>query len=423
MINQEKFLEKAKIKHDNIYDYSLVSYISSRTKIKIICKKHGIFNQEPSNHLRGQGCPKCAGVKKYTLLEFLEKAKNVHGNKYDYSLVEYKNNKTKIKVICKEHGIFETRPDQHINRKSGCPKCANNILYSTDDFIEKANLIHNNKYDYSIVDYKNAHIKIKIICPEHGIFEQKPSSHLLGDGCSKCSNKYNYTTEEFIEKANKIHNKKYDYSLTKYTKSQNKIKIICEKHGIFEQKASSHLQGFKCPKCYNDKKTYTTNIFIKLSNIKHNNFYDYSLVNYIHSSKKVKIICPKHGEFEQNAGAHIKGAGCPLCNSSKGEKQIRIFLENNNFIFNYQQIFKNCKNDRYLPFDFYLPDYNVCIEFDGLQHFKPIEYFGGKKYLQVIKYHDKIKTDFCMDNDIKLIRIKYNENIIKKLENQLCLKN
>ena len=418
MINQEKFLEKVKIKHGNTYDYSLASYINSRTKIKIICEKHGIFEQEPANHLRGQGCPKCAGVKNYTLPEFLEKANIIHNNLYDYSLVEYKNNKTKIKVICKEHGIFETRPDQHINinRKSGCPKCANNILYTTEEFIKKANHIHNNKYDYSKVEYKNAHIKIKIICTKHGEFTQKPSRHLQGDGCSKCSRKYQYNNDEFIEKANKIHNNTYDYSLVKYTKGQNKIKIICKKHGVFEQKASSHLQGFKCPNCYNDKRTYTTEQFIELSKIKHGNFYDYNLVEYVHSGKKVKIICPIHGEFEQNAGAHIRGVGCLDCNSSKGEKEIRLYLERNNIIFNTQQTFENCKDDRYLPFDFYLPEYNICIEYDGLQHFKPIVYFGGEKYLKTIKQHDKIKTDYCNNSNIKLVRIKYNDNIIEKLE-------
>ena len=128
MTNQEKFIEKAIMKHDNKYDYSLVSYNSSRIKVKIICKIHGIFEQEPANHIRGQGCSKCAGVKNYNTSEFIENANKAHNNLYDYSLVEYKNNKTKIQVICKKHGIFETRPDRHINiSKSGCPKCANNI--------------------------------------------------------------------------------------------------------------------------------------------------------------------------------------------------------------------------------------------------------------------------------------------------------
>jgi len=413
--SQEKFIEKAITKHSNKYDYSLVIYKKSREKIKIICKKHGIFEQEPSNHLRGQGCPICSGSKKYTLSEFIEKANKIHNNLYDYNLVQYKNNKTKIKIICKEHGVFESRPDNHINCKAGCPKCANNILYTTDEFVKKANLVHNNKYNYSKINYKTALEKIKIICPEHGVFEQRPTNHLRGEGCIKCAGSYQYTNEEFIKKANIIHNNTYDYSLTNYINSQSKIKIICKKHGIFEQKPNSHLLGFKCPICYNDRRTYNTEKFIELSKFKHGNFYDYSLVNYIHSSMKVKIICPIHGVFEQNPGSHIRGVGCYACKASKGEKEIRLFLERNNINFNSQHIFKDCKNERYLPFDFYLPDTNTCIEYDGLQHFKPIEYFGGEKTLEQTKIKDKIKTDFCIENNIKLIRIKYNENILSKL--------
>lgn len=413
---KEKFLEKATKKHGNKYDYSLVMYEKSRTKIKIICPEHGNFEQEPANHLRGQGCSICSGSKKHTKEEFIQIASKIHNNRYDYSLVEYKNNKTKIKIICNEHGIFEARPDNHINSKSGCPKCANNILYTKEEFIEKSNKKHNNKYDYSKVEYKTAHKKIIITCPEHGDFLQKPSRHLSGDGCSKCSGNYPYTNEEFIEKANKIHKNKYDYSLTNYINNQTKIKIICSKHGLFEQMPYSHLQGFKCSQCYNEDRLYNTQRFIELSKLKHGNFYDYSLVKYEHSSKKVEIICPEHGIFEQNAGAHIRGVGCPVCKSSKGEKEIRLFLENQNINFTTQHIFENCKDERYLPFDFYLPDYKICIEYDGLQHFKPIDYFGGEKTLQIMKSHDKIKTNFCLENNIKLLRIKYNENILEKLQ-------
>lgn len=414
---KEKFLEKATRKHGNKYDYSLIVYEKSRIKIKIICSEHGIFKQEPSNHIRGQGCPICAGVKNYSKDEFIQIASKIHNNKYDYSLVEYKNNKTKVKIICSDHGIFNARPDNHMNSKSGCPKCANNVLYTKQEFIEKANKKHNNIYDYSKVEYKTAHKKIIIICSKHGDFLQKPSRHLSGDGCSKCSGKYSYTNKEFIEKANNVHNYKYDYSLVNYINNQTKIKIICTKHGTFEQMPHSHLQGFNCPKCYNEHKLYSTEKFIELSKIKHGNFYDYILVNYQHSNKKVKIICPEHGIFEQTAGAHIRGVGCPVCKSSKGEKQIRLFLENKKITFIPQHTFEECKNEKYLPFDFYLPEYNTCIEFDGLQHFKPIEYFGGEKKLKITKLHDQIKTNYCLKNNIKLIRIRYNENILEKLNN------
>jgi len=417
MNNQEKFLLKSIIKHEDRYDYSLVEYESSRKKIKIICKEHGIFEQEPANHLRGQGCPMCAGVKKYTKDSFIMESNIVHNNFYDYSLVEYKNNKTKVKIICPEHGIFEVRPDNHKNKKSGCSKCANNHLYSNDEYISKCNIVHNNFYNYSLVEYKNAHDKIKIICPIHGVFEQVAYAHIKGIGCSKCSQNYNYTNNEYIKKCNIVHNNFYDYSLTEYTNSYKKIKIICPIHGVFEQVANSHLDGVGCKKCYNEKMTYDTKKFIVLSNKKHNNKYDYSLVEYKNSNGKVKINCPEHGVFEQISSNHLRGQGCPMCNDSKGEKEIQLILDSKNIKYIKQHKFNDCKNIKTLPFDFYLPDYNMCIEFDGLQHFKPIEYFGGVATFDKIKINDKIKNDYCLEKNIKLLRIKYNE----KIENKLSL--
>jgi len=416
-LKQDIFIEKVSNIHSNKYDYSLVNYINSRTKIKIICKEHGEFEQEPVNHKRGQGCPKCAGVNNSNKNEFIKKSKKVHGNKYDYSLIEYKNNKTKVKIICPEHGEFEQRPDNHINVKTGCPKCANNVLYTNDKFIEKSNLVHNNKYKYTKVKYKTAHIKVIITCPEHGDFKQKPSRHLSGDGCSKCSNNYNYTNDEFIEKCNLVHNNKYDYSLTKYINSHTKVKIICPEHGTFSQNSSSHLKGIGCQMCYVDSRTHNNEIFIEKSKEIHGDRYDYSLIEYVNSYTKVKIICPIHGVFEQEPHIHLRGFGCSSCKSSTGENKIKLFLENNNIEYIYQHIYDDCKDQRHLPFDFYLPKYNICIEFDGLQHFKPIEYFGGKKTFNITKNHDNIKNKYCEDNNIKLLRIKYNEKIEEKLKN------
>ncbi|MCK9445844.1 hypothetical protein M0Q50_03010 [bacterium] len=410
----KKFLIKAHNKHGNKYDYSLVDYKGSRIKIKIICPEHGIFEMEPANHLRGQCCPICKGVKLKTKDEFIKKSKIVHNNKYDYSLVDYKNNKTKVKIICTEHGIFETRPDNHTNSKSGCPICANNQLYTREKFIEKSTIVHNNKFDYSLVDYFTGHIKVKIICPEHGIFEQKPSSHLLGMGCPRCFG-LNKNTKDFIKDCMIIHGNKYNYSLVEYINNYTKVKIICPEHGIFEQSPNSHLRGKGCQKCYNKKMKYNNDDFIKLSILKHGNKYNYSLVDYKHSNNNVEIICPEHGVFEQRSSSHINGSGCPMCNDSKGEKEISLLLDSMNIKYERQKKFDDCIDNKKLPFDFYLPDYNVCIEYDGMQHFKSIIYFGGLKNLEIVKRHDDIKNKFCEKNNIRLIRIKYNQNIEKIL--------
>jgi len=187
----EEFIEKASKVHGTTYDYRDVIYKSYIEKIKIRCKKHGVFEQTPANHLTRSGCPKCAGLLKLTTEEFIEKAIKVHGTTYDYSDVVYKNANTKIKIRCKKHGVFEQTANSHI-RGSGCPKCACVVKLTTYEFIEKASKVHGTTYDYSEVVYKNANTKIKIRCKKHGVFEQTPANHLNGSGCQKCAYlKYN----------------------------------------------------------------------------------------------------------------------------------------------------------------------------------------------------------------------------------------
>jgi len=293
------------------------------------------------------------------------------------------------------------------------------MLYSNKEkFIEKAKKIHNNKYDYSLTEYINSKTKIKIICSEHGIFEQQPNHHISGHGCKYCGyintiNKQSLNKEKFIKKAIKIHNNKYDYSLVEYINSKTKVKIICSEHGVFEQRPSFHIhkkQG--CPKCCKSGILLTINEFIKKSKIIHNNKYDYSLVKYKNAQTKVEIICLKHGIFTQRPALHMyQQQGCPICKSSKGELKIVNILKNNNIKFKRQKIFIRCKNKSYLPFDFYLPLYNICIEYDGEQHFRAINIWGGEKGLKYIQSNDQIKTQYCNDNNILFLRIKYNQNI------------
>jgi len=245
-----------------------------------------------------------------------------------------------------------------------------------------------------------------------------PLSHLNNkNGCPKCTNNKKLTTEEFINNSNNIHHNKYDYSIVNYINNSTKIKIICPIHGIFEQTPNNHVnlkQG--CPECFGNKKSNMTK-FLELSKKIHNDMYDYSLTDYDGMNKKVKIICLKHGVFEQYATNHIHNScGCPSCNESKGEKEICRILNEKNINYIRQHKFDKCRDKNPLPFDFYLPEYNTCIEFDGKQHFIPIEYLGGKINFEITKKHDQIKNNYCKNNNIHLLRIKYNDYIIKKLE-------
>lgn len=315
-VTTHDFIQKARDKHGDKYDYSKVDYINSSTKIIITCKKHGEFLQTPSKHLSKQGCSKCSGSYRYTNEEYIEKVNTKHHNRYGYSLTKFKRLKDKIKIICIDHGVFEQIAGNHLNG-AGCPICANLLISNSKkktakQFIEEANKKHDNKYDYSLVEYVGCYNKVKIICKEHGEFEQAPCYHLQGQGCSKCSGKYNYTNDEYIEEVKKKHGNKYDYSFTEYIRTEGKIKIICKKHGLFEQRAGSHLKGqgcSKCAGCYN----YTTEEYIEKVNQVHKNKYDYSLTEYKKKDNRIKIICKEHGVFEQVAGCHLQGQGCSKC--------------------------------------------------------------------------------------------------------------
>ncbi len=286
-------------------------------------------------------------------------------------------------------------------------------------FIEKACKIHNNKYDYSLSQYTYNNCKLKIICSTHGIFEQTPNNHLNGKGCIKCgfisgTNKKLSNNLNFIRKATSIHNIKYDYSLVNYINNYTKVKIICKEHGVFELKPNCHLTGGGCPRCVGRGKT--TEDFIKESIIIHGDKYDYSISEYDSTHKKINIVCIKHGVFKQTPNQHLNGGGCPICNYSKGERNIRNYLIQNNIEFISQYRFSDCKDIRTLPFDFYLSNINTCIEYQGIQHFKPVNYFGGTKTLISQKNRDKIKSNYCCDKNINLIIIKYDENIYDKLK-------
>jgi rubrerythrin len=276
---------------------------------------------------------------------------------------------------------------------------------NTETFIVKANNIHNNKYDYSKVNYINSYTKVCIICPIHGEFYKTPDNHTNGkQGCPVCSHKKKLTTEEFIRKAKEIHGDKYDYSKVKYKNSKEKVHIICPIHGKFWQTPDNHIHHQGCPFCKKDKlhieRKNDVIHFIQKAKEIHGNKYDYSEVNYINNRTKVYIICYKHGGFWQTPTDHLNGNGCPICKESHLERDIRLMLENNNIKYEYQKRFDWLGRQ---SLDFYLPDYNIGIECQGIQHFKPINRFGGIKSYEKCVYRDKIKYDLCILNNIKII--------------------
>lgn len=351
-LTNSEFIEKANFIHNNFYIYDKINYINNNIKVEIICPKHGVFKQIPRSHLSGYGCPSCGGSKKLTKEEIIAESIKKHGNKYDYSLMNVENINKKVQIICLEHGIFEQCPNEHMIGQ-GCPSCYGNKKLTTEDFVVKFSKIHNNKYDYSLVEYKNNRTKVKIICPEHGIFEQFPDIHKK-HGCPLCAKIY---TKDFVDAAIKIHGYRYDYSSVDYKNAKSKIKILCKKHGFFYQTPNTHLS-----------------------------------------------FC-----------------GCPRCLESKGERIIHGYLIENKINYISQKRFIDCKYKNPLPFDFYLTGKNICIEYDGEHHFQSIKIWGGDERFKLTKLKDSIKDEYCKENNIKLIRIKFDDNILDVLQAELSI--
>lgn len=301
-------------------------------------------------------------------------------------------------------------------------------------FITKAIQKHQNKYDYSKVVYINSKTKVCIICPEHGEFWQTPNNHLKGSGCSKCSYfKLSSNKNSFIEKSMLIHGAKYNYDLFVYSNATTKSIIICPIHGEFLQSLNSHLSGHGCPKCAKDAASdlfrKPIEHWIKEAQFVHGDKYDYSKVQYKTVKDKVLIICKECGnEFQQEASAHIlQKQGCPVCarrkKESKGELLIRRILIDLGISFQEQYKVKDVK--RCYILDFYI-EYNnsiYVIEYNGQQHYNEISIFGGKDRFEKQVVRDNALREYCNTNNYKLLEIKYDckdEEIYNLIKNLLC---
>ncbi len=355
---------------------------------------------------------------KLSLVQFIQKANKIHGNKYDYSLAQYINSSTKTIIICSIHGEFSQTPNNHLSGK-GCNLCAdinrktNNCLTSKQ-FIAQVSVTHKNKYDYSLLCYVNSSTKIKIICPVHGEFLQLPNNHSAGKGCSKCKNektsvRCSHTKEQFIAKAVKIHKNKYDYSEVRYKKDNLKIKLICKKHGEFLQTPRSHLNGNGCPKCAGFNTTIAE--FANKARSLHKDKYDYVDFSYITSKKQSTIICPVHGPYFQSAEVHLRGSGCPKCvgKISKGEIELSEWLKSLDIVVK--------TSDRTLiapkELDIVLPEYKIAIEYNGL-------YWHSSAMKNFNKFAMKEKYESCKKLGYRLIHVfsddwKFKREIVKSI--------
>lgn len=344
----DKIVKIFKLIHGNRYDYSKVRYVNMETKVCIICPEHGEFWQQPIKHILGQGCPKCAKNMPYTNETIIMAFRCVHGDRYDYSKVKYVNVKTKVCIICKEHGEFWQTPESHL-KGCGCPKCCGKNK-TTEDVIKEFRVVHGDRYIYDKVIYSKANEYVIVICPIHGVFLITPNKHLNGRGCPKCA---------------------------------------------IEYKASLRRKPLDC--------------FINEAKDIHGNDFDYSYIEkYVNTDTKVKIKCNKCGRyFYQTPNHHLHGDGCPYCKQSKMEKNLMKLFEDNNIEYIHQCKFGWLKYKKELPLDFYLPKYNIAVECQGIQHFDEKHYFNevGRYSFANAHLRDKIKFNKCLENNVKLLYI------------------
>lgn len=452
----EDFIIRANKLHNNKYDYSKVNYINNHTKVCIICPIHGEFWQDPKSHLKKCGCPKCSTIKntekqRSNTEEFIEKAKKIHGTKYDYSKVKYVNAKTKVCIICPEHGEFWQTPNSHL-RGSKCCKCKNiwdkrkNERLNTENFIKKCKNKFGDVYTYEKVKLINSKTNVIITCPKHGDVEILPHNFIYR-GCPICNKEKYYILakeknekaqneknriklekkieklnkkneikkEELIKKFREIHGDKYDYSKVVYVNSNTKICIICPIHGEFHQLISNHLKGKGCKKCSHIstslKNKSNTEEFIEKSKEIHGTKYDYSKVNYINAKTKVCVICPEHGEFWQIPYNHLLMNGCPECSRGKISKEyilkrkLKEHFKNINIVS--EKRFKWLSKQR---IDIFFENYNIGVEYQGIQHFEPVSIFGGDKALKKQQKNDIKKNKMCEENGVKIFYFTYDKH-------------
>ena len=356
--------------------------------------------------------------RRLTKEEFISKARDVHGNKYNYEKAVYNGSNEKIIITCPKHGDFEQVANSHLHGH-GCDKCAKESQISgKDKFIAEARVVHGNKYNYDKVEYKRCDIPVTVICPIHGEFPVRPRDHKHGSGCSKCViEKRKLTLDEIIRQFVEIHSNKYDYSKVEYVNDGTHIIVTCPKHGDFPVTPNNHKKGKGCPYCSgrgHRTQEWTINKFREV----HGDKYDYSKVEYIKDSLPVIIICPEHGEFKQTPNNHKHGEGCPWCKTSHMERSVRLLLAENGIKYFPQHTFDWLKYKRNMYLDFYLPEYNIAIECQGIQHYKSNAHFKEEDVAST-KVRDKLKYKLCKDNGIPIYYIRYDYNIKESINNLL----
>lgn len=364
----------AEVHHGKGYTYPGFVYTGMRNRIRILCPKHGEFTQSAYHHLNGTACPDCYRESKVKWTAEMLKARfaELYNGKYVYPDLEshYKTTADFINAVCPIHGIFSVRASEHLHLNRACPDCATPIV--TDP-----------------VTKERRTKRRKVV----------------------------WTTESLVTEFTKIHNGYYTYPNTIYAGMKCDLEIECPRHGSFWQKAEYHLQGNGCEMCANERIRkfhaspihYDYDLFVEASRFANPREYIYPVDGFDPNDAYVTVICKEHGPFRTRKNSHTQGHGCPSCKSSANEIVIGKYLDSQGISYETQKRFDGCRNINLLPFDFYLPDHGILIEYHGKQHYQPIEYFGGNEGFALRCYRDAVKEKYARDRGYYLIVIPYTE--------------
>lgn len=397
----DDFLRRAKEAHGDRYDYSKVDYFSVMKKVTIICPEHGEFQQIPMDHIKGRGCQRCGFIQvgisgRNTLADFITEARAVHGERYDYSRVVYTGSTNAVEIVCKTHGVFTQKPSGHLSG-NGCKECAGLKPITWDEFLIRARKTHGDRYEYGKVEFKNFSSAVEIVCRDHGPFWQVPKSHVNGSGCVKCAGLEPVTRAAFIKRATAIHGERYDYSKIKIKNTSTHVEILCKEHGPFLQRPTDHLnQAQGCPEC-SGHRPVTKEKFLERANAVHGDRYGYAQAVYKGLKEPIEVSCALHGSFWPSPQNHVKGSGCPEC----AREQTTSVAENEIGEWVVSLGLSVIRNDRLvldgLEIDVFMPSMKFGIEYNGA-------YWHSEERLRHPRFHE-LKAYKAEKKGIRLVTV------------------
>ena len=413
-----QFKQEVKNLVDDEYVF-LDDYVNARTKLRVQHNKCGnTYKVKPSHFLDGSRCPYCNGNHKKTDAEFKQEVFNLVGGEYTF-IDSYQGANNKIRVKHNKCGqIYEVQPSNFLIGER-CPQCAVESIKKTDaEFKQEVYSLV--KGEYRVLDpYQGAHIKLRVKHNKCGrIYKVRPYSFLNGRRCPYCSANAKKTDTQFKQEVKNLVGDEYTF-LDNYVDARTKLRVKHNKCGnTYEVTPSNFLQGCRCPYCNGNAKKANTQFKQEVFNLVGNEYI--FLDEYVANKIKLRVKHTKcNNIYDVTPSDFLMGYRCPYCNSPKGEVTINKIIKSLGINYEAQKVFEDLKDKSYLSYDFYIPDQNILIEYQGLQHYEPVDYFGGEDKFKLQQKHDKLKADYAKDHNYKLITVPYTEDTFSKIKKYL----